>query len=54
MQELTAESERADATAPWWPSPFGADDQLGMLNHVDAATRLAALHLVRHHRLLSR
>jgi hypothetical protein len=31
----------------WWPSPFGADDQLGMLNHIDAATRLAALQLVR-------
>jgi kynurenine formamidase len=31
----------------WWPSPFGADDQLGMLNHVDEAKRLAALELVR-------
>ena len=39
------------ATAPeetrWWPSPFGADDQLGMLNHVDEAKRLRALSLVR-------
>ncbi len=37
-------------TAPtqrWWPSPFGADDQLGMLNHVDAAKRLEALGRVR-------
>jgi kynurenine formamidase len=35
----------------WWPSPFGEDDQLGMLNHVDEAKRLAALSLVRHGRL---
>jgi kynurenine formamidase len=31
----------------WWPSPFGEDDQLGMLNHVDEAKRLEALSLVR-------
>jgi kynurenine formamidase len=35
----------------WWPSPFGADDQLGMLNHVDEAKRLAALGIVREGRL---
>ena len=35
----------------WWPSPFGADDQLGMLNHVDEAKRLAALSHVREGRL---
>ena len=35
----------------WWPSPFGEDDQLGMLNHVDEAKRLAALSLVRHGRV---
>jgi kynurenine formamidase len=35
----------------WWPSPFGEDDQLGMLNHVDDAKRLAALQLVREGRL---
>jgi kynurenine formamidase len=35
----------------WWPSPFGEDDQLGMLNHVDEAKRLAALELVREGRL---
>ena len=35
----------------WWPSPFGEDDQLGMLNHVDDAKRLAALALVREGRL---
>jgi len=26
-----------------WPSPFGPEDQLGMLNHVDDAKRVAAL-----------
>ena len=35
----------------WWPSPFGADDQLGMLNHVTDAKRLAALASVRQGRL---
>ena len=35
----------------WWPSPFGADDQLGMLNHVDDAKRRQALALVREGRL---
>jgi kynurenine formamidase len=35
----------------WWPSPFGEDDQLGMLNHVDDAKRLAALQLVREGRV---
>jgi kynurenine formamidase len=35
----------------WWPSPFGEDDQLGMLNHIDEAKRLAALRLVREGRV---
>ena len=35
----------------WWPSPFGEDDQLGMLNHVDEAKRREALGLVRRGRL---
>jgi kynurenine formamidase len=35
----------------WWPSQFGADDQLGMLNHVDEAKRMEALGLVREGRL---
>jgi kynurenine formamidase len=35
----------------WWPSPFGADDQHGMLNHLTDAKRLAALELVREGRL---
>jgi kynurenine formamidase len=41
-------------TAPadrWWPSPFGADDQHGMLNHVDDAKRRAALGLAREGRM---
>ena len=32
-------------------SPFGAEDQLGMLNHVDEAKRLEALSLVREGRM---
>jgi kynurenine formamidase len=35
----------------WWPSEFGAGDQLGMLNHVDEAKRREALGLVREARL---
>src|SRR5947208_12422607 len=35
----------------WWPAPLGADDQLGMLNHITAAKRLAALASVREGRL---
>jgi kynurenine formamidase len=35
----------------WWPSPFGEDDELGMLNHIGNAKRLAAMRLVREGRL---
>jgi kynurenine formamidase len=35
----------------WWPSPWGAEDELGMLNHITPATRVAALQLVREGRL---
>jgi kynurenine formamidase len=35
----------------WWPSPFGPDDQLGMLNHITDAKRRAAMELVREGRL---
>jgi kynurenine formamidase len=35
----------------WWPSPFGENDQLGMLNHVTDAKRRQALALVREGRL---
>jgi kynurenine formamidase len=39
------------AEPSWWPSPFGENDQLGMLNHIDDAKRRAALALVRKGRL---
>ena len=41
----------APAEQRLWPSRFGEDDQLGMLNHVDEAKRLAALSLVREGRV---
>jgi kynurenine formamidase len=40
-----------EAPLTWWPSAFGADDQLGMLNHIDDAKRLQALAGVRRGRL---
>jgi hypothetical protein len=36
-----------DEATAWWPSRFGPDDQLGMLNHITDASRAAALGLVR-------
>jgi kynurenine formamidase len=39
------------ASERWWPSPFGADDQHGMLNHVTDAKRREAMALVREGRL---
>jgi hypothetical protein len=42
---------RVEAGQRWWPSPFGEDDQLGMLNHIDDAKRRAAMALVRTGRL---
>ena len=41
----------SDERNSWSPSPFGHDDQLGMLNHITDATRAAALRLVRSGRL---
>jgi kynurenine formamidase len=41
----------AVATEQWWPSPFGADDERGMLNHITAEKRVAALARVREGRL---
>lgn len=35
----------------WWPSVFGEGDQVGMLNHITAAKRVAALASVRSGRL---
>jgi kynurenine formamidase len=52
VSTLPAPTEAPGVTAGrWWPSPFGADDQLGKLNHVDAAKRLQALSLVREGRM---
>jgi kynurenine formamidase len=39
------------APAPWWPSPWGEVDEIGMLNHVTADKRLQALRCVREGRL---
>jgi kynurenine formamidase len=36
---------------PWWPSPFGASDELGMLNHIDDTKRRAAGALIREGRM---
>jgi kynurenine formamidase len=44
-------SVASSAETRWWPSRFGAEDQLGMLNHVTEAKRLEALGLVRQGRL---
>jgi kynurenine formamidase len=41
----------SDDATTWWPSQFGQDDQLGMLNHIADATRADALRLVRSGRL---
>jgi kynurenine formamidase len=41
----------APAETRWWPSPFGADDERGMLNHVTADKRREALALARTGRL---
>ncbi|HEY2937875.1 MAG TPA: hypothetical protein VGJ25_14830, partial [Gaiellaceae bacterium] len=35
----------------WWPSPWGAADERGMLNHVTAAKRVEALRLAKTGRL---
>src|SRR2546428_8337555 len=40
-----------ETTTAWWPSTFGADDEIGMLNHITEAKRLRALSLVRLGRL---
>ena len=36
----------SDVERPWWPSRFGPEDQVGMLNHVTDAKRREALTLV--------
>jgi hypothetical protein len=42
--ERAPEAARGDGR--WWPSPFGADDELGMLNHITDAKRAEAMRLV--------
>jgi kynurenine formamidase len=41
----------SNGVAPWWPSQFGPDDQIGMLNHIDDAKRAAAMALVKRGRM---
>jgi kynurenine formamidase len=41
----------AEVQTRWWPSKFGADDELGMLNHITDAKRLEALASVREGRM---
>lgn len=36
-----------DGQQPWWPSRYGADDQIGTLNEITPAVVQAATHLVR-------
>jgi kynurenine formamidase len=49
---VTTETDTPAVTAErWWPSRFGADDQHGMLNHIDDAQRRAAMALVREGRM---
>ena len=43
--------QEAPTSTRWWPSPWGAADELGMLNHVTAEKRVDALRLVRKGRL---
>jgi len=40
-----------DEQAPWWPSRFGADDQIGTLNEITPAAIVAAARLVREGRV---
>jgi len=47
----TDRDRTADASERWWPSPFGEDDQQGMLNHITDAKRREALALLREGRL---
>src|SRR5688572_8197283 len=51
--DIAASDSRADVTGlpvgekPWWPSRYGADDQLGTLNEITPAVVQAATALVR-------
>ncbi len=48
---MSATREEVERGGRWWPSRFGAEDQLGMLNHITDATRADALRLVRDGRM---
>jgi kynurenine formamidase len=41
----------ADEQRPWWPSRYGADDQIGSLNEITPAAIVAAARLVREGRV---
>jgi kynurenine formamidase len=43
--------QQAPSAVQWWPSPWGAADERGMLNHVTAAKRVEALRLAKTGRL---
>jgi hypothetical protein len=43
--------EETDKRSSWWPSSFGPEDQIGMLNHITDAKRAEAMRLVRRGRL---
>jgi kynurenine formamidase len=44
MSAAPASAVRGDTGAErWWPSPFGSEDELGMLNHITDAKRREAL-----------
>ena len=49
MQPTGAQMQ--NGPAEWWPSEFGPDDQIGMLNHITEAKRVEAMSLVRSGRL---
>ena len=51
LARLAAACRRHSQPTQWWPSVFGADDELGMLNHITDAKRLEALSLVREGRM---
>ena len=47
MDARAAPSPLPDGQQPWWPSRYGADDQLGTLNEITPAVVRAAISLVK-------
>ena len=45
---LGAAAAMAESDKPWWPSPWGADDQRGAANRLGPDTVLAAAQLIKH------